>query len=87
MIRASHGVQTGILIPSHRTGLALAWFGWIYMTGSLIRIAIGLAMPDAPAWFSTWIPAFFHVVLAGFVLILSSYHRYQTPFAPWEITQ
>jgi hypothetical protein len=76
MIHVSRGVQAGTLTAGSRTKAALSWFGWIYMTGSLLRIAIGLTLPAAPAWFSTWIPALFHVVLAGFVLALSSYYRY-----------
>ena len=38
----------------------------LYLCGSLVRIAVALAWPAAPAWFSTWIPAIFHVVLASF---------------------
>jgi hypothetical protein len=76
MIHVSRGVQAGTLTAGRRIKAALSWFGWIYMTGSLLRIAIGLTLPAAPAWFSTWIPALFHVVLAGFVLTLSSYYRY-----------
>ena len=42
------------------------------MAGSLLRIAVGIAVPAAPAWFSTWIPALFHLVLAGYVLTLAT---------------
>jgi hypothetical protein len=56
------------------TGRALRILGRIYMAGALLRIAIGLALPSAPAWFSTWIPAAFHVVLAAFVLTTANYH-------------
>ena len=55
-------------------GRILSWFGAIYMAGSVARIVVGLAAPDAPAWFSTWISAVFHLVLAGFVLALARYH-------------
>jgi hypothetical protein len=77
MIHTSRGVQTGSLIARHRTSIVWACIGWLYLTGSLARIAIGLALPDAHAWFSSWIPAFFHIVLAGFVLTLAYYHRHQ----------
>jgi len=53
----------------------LAWAGVIYMAGSLARIAVGLAVPAAPDWFRTWIPAVFHVVLAAYVLTLALCHR------------
>jgi drug/metabolite transporter superfamily protein YnfA len=67
-------VQTGTFVPSLRAGTVLAWLGGIYMAGSLTRIAVGLAVPAAPDWFRTWIPAIFHIVLAGFVLTLAA-HR------------
>jgi hypothetical protein len=54
-----------------KRGRVLLWIGGIYMVGSLLRIAVGLAVPGASAWFSTWIPALFHVVLAGYVLALA----------------
>jgi uncharacterized membrane protein len=43
----------------------------------MVRIVVGLALPDAPPWFRTWIPALFHLVLAGFVLVLALYSRRQ----------
>jgi len=67
-------VQTGKFVPSLRAGMVLEWLGGIYMAGSLTRIAVGLAVPAAPDWFRTWIPAIFHIVLAGFVLTLAAHH-------------
>ena len=61
--------------PSQRASRILFWLGGIYMLGSLARIFVGLTMPGAPAWFRTWIPAGFHVVLAAYVLTLADYHR------------
>lgn len=74
MVRVAWRVQTDRLVPGRRAGLWLAWPGAAYMVFALGRIAIGLAVPDAHAWFKTWIPAFFHLVLAGFVLAVSLYH-------------
>jgi hypothetical protein len=74
MMRVARRVQTGRLVPRHRIGFGLAWAGAAYMAVALGRIAVGLAVPDAHAWFKTWIPAFFHVVLAAFVLVVSLYH-------------
>jgi len=75
MIVVARRVQTGSLAPSARAGTVLALVGWIYMTLSVGRIAVGLSAPAAPAWFSTWIPAVFHVVLSAYVLTLAHYHR------------
>ena len=74
MLRTCLRIGSGISVPNHRLGRGLAWFGGIYMVGSIIRIAIGIAVPSAHAWFSTWIPAFFHLVLAGFVLATAGFH-------------
>jgi len=75
MAFASWRVQSGRLVLGGRAGNALAWAGGIYMAGSLARIAVGLAVPAAPDWFRTWIPAVFHVVLAAYVLTLALCHR------------
>ncbi|MDB5802156.1 MAG: hypothetical protein JWL63_3095 [Rhodocyclales bacterium] len=44
------------------------------MGGSIWRLVVGLAIPEASAWFSAWIPAVFHVLLASFVLTLAVYN-------------
>lgn len=72
MIRYSWYVQMRKLSASLRTGLALLVGGGIYMTGSLARLAIGLTVHAAPAWFSAWISGVFHLVIAGFVLTLAA---------------
>jgi len=74
MMRVAWRLQTDRLVPRRRVGRWLAWAGVVYMAAALARIAAGLAVPDAHAWFKAWIPAFFHVVLAAFVLIVSLYH-------------
>ena len=74
MLRTCLRVGGGISVADRRLGRGLAWFGGIYMAGSVARIAVGIVMPSAPAWFSAWIPAFFHLVLAGFVLTAAHYH-------------
>ena len=74
MLRTSWRVQSGAFVPSRRKGQVWLWFGSLYMAGSLLRIVVGITTPDAAAWFRAWIPAFFHVVLAGFVLTLAAYH-------------
>ena len=74
MIYVSLRVQSGQLSPNPRAGKTLAWLGALYFAGSLARIVAGLAIPSAAPWFRTWIPAFFHVVLATYVLTIAHYH-------------
>jgi hypothetical protein len=74
MIAVTRQVAVGEAQPNAATARTLTWFGAVYMTGCLGRLAVGLASPNAPQWFRTWIPSVFHVVLAGFVLALACYH-------------
>ncbi|HWQ37780.1 MAG TPA: hypothetical protein VNM24_04085 [Burkholderiales bacterium] len=74
MVRVCWRAANGTLIVNPRLGRILLWAGAVYMAGSLLRLLVGLAMPAAPAWFTAWIPAVFHVVLAGFVLTVARYH-------------
>jgi hypothetical protein len=61
-------VLTGSLKRRGRASAALSWMGSAYMAASVLRIAIGLAISAAPAWFRAWIPGVFHLVLATFFL-------------------
>jgi len=82
MTRISLRVFRGNLRLSRKAARTLRWLGGVYMGGALLRIAIGVALPGAPEWFSTWIPAAFHVVLAGWVLVLSDCeHGWEAPHA------
>jgi uncharacterized membrane protein YecN with MAPEG domain len=74
MAHYTRRVQIRSLAPRRRSGFILAWFGSIYMSVAAGRIMIALLIPDATAWFTVWIPAVFHVVLASFVLTLALYH-------------
>ena len=74
MARTSWRIKRGTSVASRRVGVPLAWFGGVYMGGSIARLAVGLAVPTAPAWFSAWISGVFHLVLAGFVLTAAHFH-------------
>lgn len=74
MVLLSWRIQAGTLRPDRRVGNVLAWLGGVYMGGSIWRLVVGLAIPEASAWFSAWIPAVFHVLLASFVLTLAVYN-------------
>ncbi len=67
-------IQRGVLLPNYRAGRILLCLGGIYMTGSVLRIVVGLSVPDVHEWFRAWIPAFFHLILAAFVLLAALYH-------------
>jgi hypothetical protein len=72
-------VQAGSGSASPRAGRVLAWLGGFYLAVSLGRIAVGLAVEGAPSWFTAWISAALHVVLAAFVLSLAYHHAVDDP--------
>lgn len=67
-------IARGALAPNRRAGHWLGIAGGIYMGGSVLRVVTGLLVSDAPTWFSAWIPAVFHLILAAFVLTLAHFH-------------
>jgi hypothetical protein len=79
MIWAAYRVGAGTLNLSRRESAVLTGFAGLYMAGSVLRIGIGLAVPNAPQWFKAWIPATFHLILAGFVITLALYCRRRLP--------
>lgn len=79
MVRANLRVGAGTLSPSQGQLKFLTAFGILYMAGSVLRVVVGLAVRAAPHWFTTWIPAFLHLVLAAFVITLALYARYRVP--------
>jgi hypothetical protein len=79
MMRTALRVRAGTQRPSQTQQKILACFAFVYMGGSILRVVIGIFVPAAPAWFTTWIPAFFHLVLAAFVMALALHVRYRMP--------
>jgi len=67
-------MQSGRMVQQPGAGRFLLWMGGIYLAGSVLRIIIGLTVHDAPAWFTHWIPGFFHLVLSAFVLAMAAFH-------------
>ena len=75
MIRFDLRIQARTLVATRRAARVLGLLGGVYLAVSIGRIVIGLVVPQAPPWFSTWIPALFHLVLALWVLLVAGYHH------------
>jgi hypothetical protein len=75
MGRSSWRVQHGGVSSSRRAAILLPWVGSTYIAASLARLAIGMSVPRAPAWFKAWISGTFHLVLAGFLVTLAIFHQ------------
>ncbi len=75
MFCCSWRAQRGTGFAGGRTATALLWCGALYMAASVARLAIGLGFPAAAPWYRAWISDVFHLVLAGFVLVLAAHQR------------
>lgn len=75
MLRSTLAVGTGSHVPTPAHGRFLAWFGALYLAGSVLRLCVGVLVPDAVPWFRAWISGALHLVLASFVLVLADCHR------------
>lgn len=67
-------VQQESLLARPKLGKALRIAGWIYLSGSVIRLITGIFLLGEYRWFRAWIPGVFHIVLATFVLQAACYH-------------
>jgi len=59
---------------SRRVGRWLIALGSVYFGSMSARFVLGLTMLADVHWFAKPLPAFFHMVLAGYVLALGHYH-------------
>lgn len=56
-------------------GTGLKWFSVVYFLAMVFRYAISMSRFPERRWLGGSIPIFFHWVLAGYVYMLSRYHR------------
>lgn len=70
-------VAEGRIAPRRTRGRQLLAFGTLYCAATLARLFVGFIVVGAPPWFQAWLPATFHFVLAGFVLVLAAFHLRQ----------
>ena len=64
----------GQVIPSRTAGRIWFGLGAIYFGAMMLRVTLGFTLCSGQAWFSNYLPTFFHLVLASFLLIVGTYH-------------
>jgi hypothetical protein len=74
MIRITHQHARACIRKNPIKGKWLLIFGALYFFSMSARIVIGLANLSTHPWFHKSLPAFFHLVLATFVLSLAAFH-------------
>jgi hypothetical protein len=81
MVTTAWRIGSGRLVPRERSGRMYLAFGAIYFGTMAVRLAVGVLDLSPHRWFATTLPAFFHLVLATFVLTLGYFHRRGTAAA------
>jgi hypothetical protein len=61
--------------PNRTLGVRLVAFGSIYLAAMVIRYVIRMSLYPDQRWTGGALPIFFHWVLAGYLLVLGTYHR------------
>jgi hypothetical protein len=62
------------IIPRHKLGVWLLALGGIYFLVMLYRLIAGFTFAINHSWLGVHIPAFFHIVLALFILLVGHFH-------------
>jgi hypothetical protein len=66
--------STGAVTPRRGVGLAAIVFGGVYFVGMVARLILGATVLSHVRWFASPVPTLFHLVLAGYVLLLGHFH-------------
>lgn len=74
MLRITSKHASGCVRKNPGKGKWILSFGTFYFVGMAGRLFIGLANLSAHPWFHKFIPAFFHLILAIFVLLVAAFH-------------
>ncbi len=61
-------------VPNRRWGLFWSMLGLAYFVVMLVRLVLSLTIAPPGSWWHAPIPAFFHLVLASFVLTVGHFH-------------
>ena len=77
MLTTNYRYCSGKLIGKPLIGRGLLIFGVIYLLVMLLRLGLGLTLFSEDRWFSNYIPTFFHLVLAVWVLTIGRIHYKQ----------
>ncbi len=62
------------IYPSRRLGLVITIFAILYFTIMLLRLLLGLTIFSEHRWFASYLPAFFHLVLASYLFLYGHFH-------------
>jgi len=62
---------------NYKRSIILLWIGWLYFVFMLIRFLLSITIMQSHVWFGATLPAFFHLVLALFLIVLGTVEKSQ----------
>ncbi|MEQ1599184.1 MAG: hypothetical protein ABL880_07445 [Methylotenera sp.] len=62
------------LQPRRRLGMAIVILASLYFLLMLLRLLLGLTILSEHRWFASYLPAFFHLVLASYLFLYGHFH-------------
>jgi hypothetical protein len=74
MILVIAGFAKGRILARRKLGVWLLALGGIYFSVMLLRLIAGFTFATEHNWFGAHIPAFFHIVLSSFLLLVGHFH-------------
>ena len=60
--------------PRHSLGIVITLFASLYFLVMLLRLLLGLTILSNQRWFASYLPAFFHLILASYLLLYGHFH-------------
>jgi hypothetical protein len=74
LARTAWRFWTGTVVPSRRIGRAALAVGIVYFAVMFLRLLLGATTLSDVRWFASPLPAFFHLVLATYLLVYGYCH-------------
>jgi hypothetical protein len=62
------------MYPRRRVGMVTIIFAGLYFLVMLLRLLLGLTILSEHRWFASYLPAFFHLVLASYLFLYGHFH-------------
>lgn len=64
----------GKVYPRRQLGMAIIILASLYFLVMLLRLLLGLTILSEQRWFASYLPAFFHLVLACYLFLFGHFH-------------
>jgi hypothetical protein len=74
LVRTARQFSLGKTHPLRRFGMVIIIFGSLYFLLMLLRLLLGLTIFSEHRWFASYLPAFFHLVLASYLFLYGHFH-------------